>query len=168
MSTDDEAGKAAGGGEGERYLSFSLGPEEYAIPLLGVKEVVAVPEITPIPFTPPHFLGIMNLRGQVISVIDLRQRLGIKAGGNSETAVIICDLSPLVLGVVVDSINAVVAKSAAEISAKPDVQSTRSSDYITGVFHKDKKLVLLLEIGHALGVEDLRIATHQSARREAA
>ena len=63
---------------GQRYLSFSLGSEDYAIPLLSVKEVIAVPEITPIPFTPSHFLGIMNLRGQVISIIDLRSKLGIK------------------------------------------------------------------------------------------
>ena len=63
-------------GPGDRYLSFNLGVEEYAVPLLAVREVIAMPEYTPVPYTPPYFLGIMNLRGQVISIMDLRQKLG--------------------------------------------------------------------------------------------
>ena len=73
----------------ERFLCFSLGVEEYAIPLLEVREVIAMPEYTPVPYTPPYFLGIMNLRGQVISVMDLRQKLGVTARGDAETTVII-------------------------------------------------------------------------------
>jgi purine-binding chemotaxis protein CheW len=142
--------------QGDRFLSFSLGAEEYAIPLLVVKEVIAVPDITSVPFTPPHFLGIMNLRGQVISVIDFRAKLGIKPQPKSETAVIICDLAPLCLGVVVDSINSVVAPTSGEVSAKPSIQSTRNTDYITGVYRRDKQLVLLVDIAKALSVEDLQ------------
>ena len=92
---------------GERYLCFSLGEETFAIPLLSVREVIAVPEITRVPQTPAHFMGIMNLRGQVISILDLRTKMGIKVQKTSETPVIICDLSPLCVGVVVDSIQAV-------------------------------------------------------------
>ena len=158
----------SGSTPGERYLSFSLGKEGYAIPLLSVKEVIAVPEITSIPFTPPHFLGIMNLRGQVISIIDFRTKLGIKPEGGAETSVIICDLAPLVIGVVVDSINAVVSPTVQDISDRPDVQSSRNTDYITGVIHRDKALILLLDIGKALGVEDLRLAAKQLARPSAA
>lgn len=61
----------------EKFLGFSLGTEEYAIPLLSVKEVIALPEITPVPFSPPHFLGIINLRGQIISVMDLRKKFAL-------------------------------------------------------------------------------------------
>src|SRR4051812_41249332 len=99
-----------------RFLSFSLGNEEYGVPLLAVKEVIAMPEITPIPYTPSYFLGIMNLRGQVISVMDLRQKLGVKPSQSSETAVIICDLNSLSIGVVVDSINSVLNPVEAELS----------------------------------------------------
>ncbi len=74
-----------------RFLCFSLGNEHYAIPLLTVKEVIAPPETTPVPQTPAYFKGIMNLRGQVISVIDLRTKLGIKPLQSAENAVIICD-----------------------------------------------------------------------------
>ena len=154
--------------EQKRYLSFSLGHEDYAIPLLNVKEVIAVPEITAIPFTPNYFLGIMNLRGQVISLIDLRQKLGIKSDKDAEASVIICDISPLVIGVVVDSINAVVSPTQSELSEKPDIQGSRNTEYITSVYRRDNRLVLLLEISKALGLEDLRLATQQSSSHRAA
>jgi purine-binding chemotaxis protein CheW len=154
-------------GSGVRYLSFSLGTEEYALPLLSVKEVIAVPEITPIPFTPPHFLGIMNLRGQVISVIDLRQKLGIKPKASAETAIIICDLDPLSLGVVVDAINSVLSPNESELSEKPEIQSTRNTDYITGVYRKDEQLVVFLNIAKTLNIEDQK-AINNAAKSKAA
>ena len=147
--------------QGDRYLSFSLGSEGYGIPLLSVKEVIAVPEITPIPFTPAHFLGIMNLRGQVISVIDLRAKLGIKPTATSETAVIICNMESLCLGVVVDSINSVIAPTPQEVSERPNVQSSKNTDFITSVYRKDKELILLLDIAKALDFEDFQIAANQ-------
>jgi purine-binding chemotaxis protein CheW len=141
-----------------RYLSFTLGTEDYAIPLLSVREVIAIPEITPIPSTPAHFLGIMNLRGQVISIIDLRQKLGIKPVNSADSAVIICDLSPLCIGVVVDSINSVLSPNDSEIAEKPEIQSSRNTDYIKGVFRSNNKLVLLLDVAKALSIEDIRTA----------
>lgn len=140
-----------------RYICFSLGSEEFAIPLLSVKEVIAVPEFTPVPFTPSFFVGIMNLRGQIISVIDLRQKFGIKPQNNLETAVIICDLNSLFIGIIVDSINNVISPSEEEISEKPEIKSDRPSDYITGVYRKDKRLILFLDISKTLNVEEKRI-----------
>ncbi len=138
-----------------RYLSFSLNSEHYALPLLAVREVVAMPEVTAVPFTPPHFLGIMNLRGQVISIIDLRLKFNMKKPEtNTETSVIICDLAPLCIGAVVDSVNSVLVLSSADIGGRPDIQSNRNSDYITGVCKRDDKLILLLDIAKALSVED--------------
>lgn len=159
---------ARGSDAGERYLSFSLGKEEYAIPLLSVKEVIALPEFTPIPFTPTHFLGIMNLRGQVISVVDLRKKLQIQPKQNAETAVIICDLAPLTIGVVVDSINSVVFPKASEISERPEVQSSRSADYITGVYRKEKSLILLLDISKTLDAQDHMAAARATQGKNAA
>jgi purine-binding chemotaxis protein CheW len=138
----------------ERFLSFSLGAEEYAIPLLAVREVIAMPEYTPVPYTSPYFLGIMNLRGQVISVMDLRQKLGVKAGKDVETTVIICDLSGISIGVVVDSVNTVLSPNPDEVAPKPEIQSSRTTDYITGVYRKDKKLILFLDLSKSLNLED--------------
>ncbi len=144
----------------ERFLSFSLGIEEYAVPLLAVREVIALPEYTAVPYTPPYFLGIMNLRGQVISIMDLRQKLGVKPGVNTETAVIICDLNGNSIGVVVDSVNTVLNPAATDISDKPEIQSNRPTDYITGVYRKDKKLVLFLDLFKSLSLED-----HQAIKK---
>jgi purine-binding chemotaxis protein CheW len=141
----------------DRFLGFSLGKEEYAIPLLSVKEVIAPPEITKVPHTPNYFLGIMNLRGQVISVIDLRTKLGVKAGENGETAIIICDLGAVCLGVMVDSINSVLNPKENEVSGKPEIHSAKNTDYITGVYRKDDKLVLFLDIARSLDMADQAI-----------
>jgi purine-binding chemotaxis protein CheW len=139
---------------GERFLCFSLGAEEYAIPLLVVREVIAMPEYTPVPYTPPYFLGIMNLRGQVISVMDLRQKLELKPRRDAETTVIICDLNGVSLGVVVDAVNTVLSPSPEEVSPKPEIQSNRPTDYIKGVYRKDKRLILFLDLGKSLNLED--------------
>ena len=138
----------------ERFLSFSLGAEEYAVPLLAVREVIAMPEYTPVPYTPPYFLGIMNLRGQVISVMDMRQKLGVKADKNAETTVIICDLGGVSIGVVVDSVNTVLSPNPDEVTPKPEIQSSRNTDFITGVYRRDKKLILFLDIAKSLSLED--------------
>ncbi|WP_141733328.1 chemotaxis protein CheW [Oligoflexus tunisiensis] len=153
MTAESEKQRQAG--QGTKYLCFSLGREEFAIPLLVVKEVIAVPEITPVPFSPPYFLGIMNLRGQVISVLDLRLKLAIKPSQSSETAIIICDLGSMSLGVVVDSINRVEAPGADAISNTPEIQNNPNAESITGVFKSARSLVLLLDICKALSVEDL-------------
>lgn len=151
-------------GDLQRYLSFSLGTEDYAIPLLRVKEVVAMPEVTPVPQTPTHFLGIMNLRGQVLSIIDLRLKFRMKkAEIQEETAVIILDLDTVVLGVVVDSVDSVLSLAPEEISSTPDIESTRKVDYISGVAKRENKLVLLLDIAKALDMQDL-VAIKQTAR----
>lgn len=139
----------------EKFLCFSLGPEEYAVRLLTVKEVIAKPEVTHVPQSPPYFLGIMNLRGQVISIVDLRAKLGVKPVETAETSVIIFDLQDAIIGVVVDSVNAVLAPEPSEISDKPDIHGSNKHNYIEGVYRWNKQLVLFLNIAKALGVEDL-------------
>jgi purine-binding chemotaxis protein CheW len=152
-----QLGKKGSISEASRFLIFSLAGEQYAVPLLKVKEVIALTETTPVPYSPPYFKGIMNLRGQVISVIDLRAKLKMpKAEASSETAIIILDLSPLSLGIVVDSVESVLAVDAGEIQPPPEVGGGSNTNYIRGVTRKDKKLILLLDIEKTLSVEDLK------------
>lgn len=145
-----------------RYLCFSLGNEEYGIPLLSVKEVIGVPETTPIPQTPPHFVGIMNLRGSVISILDLRLKLGHKSQTGDETTVMILDLGDYNLGVLVDRVNSVIAVGSEEIAPKPVIESTKSTEYITGVFKKEDRLVLMLDIAKALSLQDRSVLSNAS------
>ena len=140
--------------DNSRYLCFNLGKEEFAIPLLSIKEVIGLPDVTPIPQAPAYFMGIMNLRGQVISVMDLRLKMNIKPTQSDETSVIILDLGDSQLGVAVDQVNSVQLLNAEDVSEKPVVDSTKNHDYILGVLRKEDKLVLLLDVARALSVED--------------
>ncbi len=150
--------------DNNRFLCFNLGVEEYAIPLLTVREVIAMPEVTPVPNTPAHFLGIMNLRGQVISIMDMRQKFGIKPSVNAETSVIICEFHPVCIGVVVDSINSVINPKPNEVAETPVVNSQIKMDFITGVFQKEAGLVIFLNIAKVLNVEDYQALNEQTAK----
>lgn len=150
--------------ENLRYLCFDLGQEEFCIPLLSVREVLGMPEFTPIPQTPPHFLGIMNLRGQVISVIDLRIKMGIKAMPSEETAVVILDFGSFSLGMVVDRVNSVTEIPAVAAADKPVLDSSKAKDYIVGVYKKNDHLILILDISKALSVEEKNIANKSSSK----
>jgi purine-binding chemotaxis protein CheW len=140
----------------DRYLAFSLSQEQYAIPLLQVKEVIGMIPTTSIPQMPAYFKGILNLRGVIISVVDLRSKLQLpKVDPGPETSIIILDLSPLCIGVIVDSVNSVLALTGEELSPPPDIQSNDEA-YVTGVAKKDNRLTLLLDIGSLLSVEDIK------------
>ena len=140
---------------GERYLTFTLGGEQYAIPLLRVREVIEMSEPTPVPQTPAYFKGIINLRGQVISVLDLRLRLSMpKSEVGPKTAIIILDLEAMSLGVIVDRINGVVSFQPADLSDAPDVTDGRPR-VLSGIARRDKKLTLLLDLDAALAISEL-------------
>jgi purine-binding chemotaxis protein CheW len=148
----------------QRFLEFSLGEEDYAIPLLSVREVISVPETTPIPKAPSHFLGIMNLRGQVISVVDMRTKLKIKAReNNSEESVIIVDLDGMNLGIVVDSINKVLAFSLKEINEVPEIETQVNAEYIYGVYRKEGSLTVLLNVAKVLDIKDVNAIKKKAA-----
>lgn len=142
--------------DSERFLEFSLGSERFGIPLLQVRELISVPETTPIPYSPKYFKGIMNLRGQVISVIDLRLKLGVKAHDDqSENAVVIVEFDGFRLGLIVDSINKVLQIEEGQIAEVPEVKATGGKDYINGVFKNGDDLVVLLELPSLLSVREI-------------
>lgn len=138
----------------DKVLCFNLGSEEFAVPLLNIKEVIAQPDVTPLPQSPNYFLGIINLRGQIISIIDLRTKFNIKAMPNNEAAVMILDLNGQFLGVVVDKVNSVQSVKENDIVEKPSVDNSKNHDYIEGVFKREDKLIFLLDISKALSLDD--------------
>lgn len=139
----------------QRYLSFSLHHQEYGIPLLKVLEVIGMGELTSIPNSPSYFLGIMNLRGLVISIIDLRLKLTLpKVERTPETAVIILNIQGGHIGVVVDSVDSVVNLSTDQLSETPQSE-TQKTDFITNVARLDKKFLLILDIEKTLSAQDL-------------
>jgi purine-binding chemotaxis protein CheW len=139
-----------------RFLAFSLGSEEYGIPLEFVKEVIALPTITPVPDAAPYFLGIINLRGQVISILDLRLKFGISPERRNECAIIICELGALQLGILVDSVNSVITATDGEFSEKPLIEGKdqKNMDYIINIYKKNEKLVLIFDISKVISDAD--------------
>jgi purine-binding chemotaxis protein CheW len=137
-----------------RYLSFSLGVEDFALPLLHVREVIGVPECTKLPFTPDYIMGIMNIRGQVITVIDLRKRLGLNIQElTPESAVVVCESNGVRVGALVDSVNQVLNPKAADLHDKPEVERSVRSQYIERVFRRENHLVLFLDVAKILDTE---------------
>ena len=131
--------------DSRRFLEFNLGKESYAVGLLKVKEVITRPEVTPIPKSPAYVCGLINLRGLVLTVIDLRKKLGITpSADDSQTAVIIFDLEDRMIGVVVDSIQKVLNVSEDNIKPVPDLEG-KATAHLLGILHHDNILTMWLD-----------------------
>jgi purine-binding chemotaxis protein CheW len=151
-------------GKREKYLIFSLMDEFYGFSLSTVKEVIGLTDITPIPNVPSHFKGLINLRGRIISVIDLRVKLNLAKAEyqDKKTCIIIVELAELVLGVIVDDVSAVAAFMTSQIERGLDLSSKVSREFLTGVAKtEDKRLILLLDTAKVLNVEEMKMIKDQ-------
>jgi len=147
-------------GEEMTFLEFDLGSESYGVKLLAVKEVITVPETTPLPNGPSYFKGIMNLRGQIISIVDLRKKLGIKSKDTvDEEAVVIMDFDGVSIGLIVDSINKVLNFNLSELVEIPEVQSQVNSRFIHGVYRGEEKLTLVLDLAKIFNLNEIKEMT---------
>ena len=144
-----------------RYICFTLGKDQYAIPLLQVKEVIGMVATTPIPQAPSHFIGIMNLRGQVISVLNLSNKLKLnRTAEKKDTTIIILEFANSSFGVAVNSVDSVITYTEEEISLQSEFE-VKAQPGILGVAKKDKTLTLLLDLKEVLNlghVEDIPVA----------
>lgn len=148
-----------------RLIEFSLGSQLYAVPLLKVREVIQVPKITPIPKAPDYFEGVMNLRGQIISIIDMRKKLEISDGAEiKEPAAIIIDLSSDKVGILVDSINTVLHIKEGDILTYAEGKDEKTHPYILDVYNKsEEELVIIVDIEKALDAKDLDVVKNDVA-----
>ncbi len=140
-----------------QFISFSVGEEEYGLELLRVKEVIRIREITWLPKAPTFVKGIINLRGDVIPIIDLRDKFGLPAKENTAmTRVIVVEVEGRLMGMVVDSASQVVRIPADQIDPPPPVLGGFSQEFITGVGKMEDKLVILLNIDAILTVDEIQ------------
>ncbi|CZF80581.1 MULTISPECIES: chemotaxis protein CheW [Grimontia] len=167
-SGDRQVGHHRGTRLKQKKLIFSLAEEQYGIPLSSVKEVIGMVKVTPIPHMPSFFKGLINLRGKIISVIDLRLKLGFeeKAYEPKKTSIIISDVNSLTVGTIVDDVNEVIGFTDEQIETKIQISSSIKREYIYGVAKaEDSSLVLLLDILNVLEPEELDlISTHVSVQ----
>jgi len=150
----------------QKNLIFSLEKEKYGIPLSTVKEVIGLANITPVPHVPAFFKGLINLRGKIISVIDLRLKLALPTAEYQpkKTSIIITDVNDLTIGTIVDDVDEVVGFDQAQVESDLDISNSVQREYIIGVAKaSDNKLVLLLDIRKVLNAEELELIKRQSS-----
>jgi purine-binding chemotaxis protein CheW len=143
-----------------KYLTFSLDREEYGIGILKVKEIIGMIRITPIPQTPDFVKGVVNLRGKVIPVVDLRLRFGMEAADYTErTCIIVVEINIqgafLRIGIVVDSVTEVLNIRSADIEDTPKFGASLNTDYILGVAKTGGGVKILLDIDRVLTNDEL-------------
>lgn len=134
-----------------QWVTFRLGNETYGLNVMQVREVLRYSEISPVPGAPNYVIGIINLRGNVVTVIDTRERFGLQtAEVTDDTRIVILESDNQVVGILVDSVAEVVYLKASEIETAPNVGNDESSRYIQGVCHKNDELLILIEIAKLL------------------
>ncbi|MBZ5600846.1 MAG: chemotaxis protein CheW [Acidobacteriia bacterium] len=143
-----------------KYLTFGLGKEEFAIQVLAVREIMGVQEITVVPQTPPYVKGVINLRGKVIPVVDLRLKFGLEEQAYTQrTCIVVVQIeqegSRLLTGVVVDEVSEVVTLQSADIEDTPDFGRGVSTPYILGMAKSKGKVKILLDINRVMSVQEM-------------
>lgn len=132
-------------------VTFRLDEETYGINVMQVQEVLRVTEIAPVPGAPDYVMGIINLRGNVVTVIDTRQRLGLETKERDDsTRIVIIEADKLVVGILVDAVAEVVDLQTSEIESPPSVGNDESSKYIQGVATRDGELLILVDLNKLL------------------
>jgi purine-binding chemotaxis protein CheW len=140
-----------------KYFTFHLGAESYGIDVLRVREIICLTTITAVPQMPPYIRGVINLRGKIIPVMDLRLRFGFpEAAQNEQTGIVVAqvilpDGKVASMGLVVDGVEEVVNISAADIEQTPDFGGTICADYIIGIAKIKGAVKALLDIDGVIG-----------------
>lgn len=156
QAIDTAPSQATYGADIQQYLSFALGDEQYAIDILKVQEIKGYSGITPIPNTPPHIRGVMNLRGTVIPVVDLRAKFNLESHPyNKFTVIIVVNLGARIIGLVVDAVSDVLDISHNDVRPAPDLGSSDGTRFVSGMVHVGEHLVVLLDIATLLAEDSL-------------
>lgn len=143
-----------------KYLTFTLDEEEYGIAILMIKEIIGMMAITPVPKTPEHVKGVINLRGKVIPVVDLRLRFGMDSiDYNERTCIIVVEIDgragTVMIGIVVDSVSEVLNIKGEDIEDTPTFGTKLNTDYILGMAKMEGGVKILLDIDKVLSGEEI-------------
>ncbi len=138
-----------------QWVTFKLAGEKYGVNVMQVQEVLRYTEIAPVPGSPSYVLGIINLRGKVVSVIDTRSRFGLAPDEITDhTRIIVIEADTHVIGILVDSVAEVVYLRQSDIETAPHIGNEESAKFIQGVCHKNEELLILIELDKLLTDEE--------------
>lgn len=151
-----------------QYLTFTLGTEDYGVDILRVQEIRGWHAVTRVPNAPAHLLGVLNLRGTIVPIIDLRMRFGLQRIEYTPVTVIIVlsvktGSGERVFGIVVDSVSDVLDVAAGDIKATPEFGAAVNTDFICGLATVGERMVMLLDIDRLLSSSELAAAGANNA-----
>ena len=139
-----------------QLVTFSIGEEEFGVDILKVQEIIRTMEITKVPRAQAFVEGVINLRGKVIPIIDLRRRFGLVSKKHDKhTRIIVIEINNMIVGFVVDSVSEVLRIPAGTVEPPPPVVAGLESEYISGVGKLHDRLLILLDLDKLLSNEDL-------------
>lgn len=141
-----------------QLVTFSIGDEEFGVNILKVQEIIRTMEITKVPRAPDFVEGVINLRGKVIPIIDLRRRFGLAPKAHDKnTRIIVIEINNVIVGFVVDAVSEVLRIPASTVEPPPPVVAGVESDYISGVGQLQDRLLIMLDLDKLLSSEDMEM-----------
>ena len=154
--------EGAAAADKQQFLSFQLGAEEYGIDILRVQEIRAYEKATRMPNTPAYIKGVINLRGVIVPVIDLRMKFGLdSAEYNEMTVVVVLNLAHRTIGIVVDSVSDVLALAADDIRPAPEFTARVDNAFVRGLATIDQRMLIIADIERLMtGAEMALVAVH--------
>ena len=139
-----------------QIVVFKIEQESYGVPIDAVQEIVRVPDVTTVPDAPPFFMGVINLRGRIVPVVDLRARLRLApAERTKHTRVLVTETDGRVIGILVDSVSEVRKLQSGAVEQPPDMIAAVGIEYITGVARIGERLIIFLDVEKILSVSDM-------------
>jgi len=139
-----------------QLVVFSLGREEFAVEVTQVREIMRMEEITRMPKSPNFVEGIINLRGQIIAVVELAKRLNLEIGEkSSDTRIIVVEAEDIKVGMIVDAVSEVLRVSADAVEPSPTLAIDVSATYLQGVVKQDNRLIILLDLTKVLSLQEM-------------
>lgn len=157
MADNNSAVAGAVGDELLQLVSFHIGPEEFGVDITKVQEINRMVDITKVPQAPAYVEGVINLRGKVIPIIDLRKRLGVPLKEHDKnTRIVVVDIDQQVMGMIVDSVSEVLRIPVSTIEPPPDIATGVNSDYIQGVAKLEDRLLIFLDLRHVIDLEEVK------------
>ncbi len=165
----DQAEKTTQASRAGKYLTFSLAKEEYGLEILKVREIIGLMDITSVPRTPEYVKGVINLRGKVIPVVDLRLKFSMEeAEHTDETCVIVVDVNAVEMGIIVDKVSEVLDIENEQIEDAPSFGASVDTDFILGMGKSGERVTILLDISKVLSAKDVAAITGMAGDSEEA
>ena len=152
---DFTPGKDQPQGNTLKLVGFYLGPEEYAVDILKIKEIKLMQEITNVPKAPDFVEGVINLRGDIVPIIDLKKKLNLGAAElNEESKIIVVEIDTKMVGVIVDEVSEVIEIEDSKLSPPPPIIGGIEAEYLKGVGKLGDRLLILLDLDKILTLEE--------------